>query len=61
MKTWSLCKIEKDDNLFSFRSDKKEVRNSWCKDYNRELDRLNFFLQKIGKSPVSKIKGYKCI
>jgi hypothetical protein len=25
------------------------------------LDRLNFFLEKIGKKPVSKIRGYKCI
>jgi len=25
------------------------------------LDRLNFFLEKIGKDPVSEVKGYKCI
>jgi hypothetical protein len=25
------------------------------------LDRLNFFLEKIGKQPVSEVKGYKCI
>jgi len=25
------------------------------------LDRLNFFLEKIGKPPVSEVKGYKCI
>ena len=25
------------------------------------LDRLNFFLEKIGKPPVSEVEGYKCI
>ncbi len=25
------------------------------------LDRLNFFLEEIGKKPVKKVKGYKCI
>jgi len=39
MKTCSFCKIEKDLELFSFRSDRKDIKNSWCKDcvngYNR--------------------------
>lgn len=39
MKTCALCKIEKDLNLFSFRSDKKDVKNSWCKDYVNEYNR----------------------
>ena len=25
------------------------------------LDRLNFFLEKIGERSVSKVEGYKCI
>ena len=40
MKTCSLCKIEKDLDLFSFRSDRKNVKNSWCKECNREYKRI---------------------
>ncbi len=40
MKTCTLCKIEKDLDLFSFRSDRKEVKNSWCIECNREYKRI---------------------
>jgi hypothetical protein len=39
MKTCTLCKIEKDLDLFSFKSNKKYVKNSWCKDCVNEYNR----------------------
>jgi hypothetical protein len=55
MKTCSLCKIEKDLDLFSFRSDRKDVKNSWCKECNKEYKRI-----KSIEINVSEKVCYKC-
>lgn len=55
MKTCSLCKLEKDDELFSFRSDRKEVRNSWCKDCNREYQRIKSIEYRKKKQKITEI------
>ena len=56
MKTCTLCKIEKDLDLFSFRSDKKDVKNSWCKDCNREYKRIKSIEYRKKRDKVLDVK-----
>lgn len=56
MKTCSLCKIEKDLDLFSFRSDRKDVKNSWCKECNREYKRIKSIEYRKKKGKVFDVK-----
>ena len=56
MKTCSLCKIEKDLDLFSFRSDRKDVKNSWCIDCNREYKRIKSIEYRKKRDKVLNVK-----
>lgn len=59
MKTCSLCKIEKDLDLFSFRSDRKDVKNSWCKECVNEYNRSKKYY-KNKKERIIIVSEKKC-
>ena len=56
MKNCTLCKTEKDLDLFSFRSDRKDVKNSWCKDCNREYKRIKSIEYRKKRDKVLDVK-----